>query len=96
MKIFIELPHEVHESTCYANGLFDDSGITETTSLNKTSWKWAAIKRWKKIGHYYVIYLEPNLLYGIAESAIPAQDMQAFESLLRNNIKKKIILSVYK
>jgi hypothetical protein len=69
--------------------VFDDVGISLTNDLEQSITKWAAIKKWNVIAGCYVVFKSGITFLAVQKTAIPIQEIPIFESILRNNIKKK-------
>lgn len=69
--------------------IFDDRGITAAAEGGQATVKWENFRKWKKAAGYYVIYLPNNSFVPVTVSAIPREDLPAFELLLRNKIQRR-------
>jgi hypothetical protein len=67
--------------------IFDESGVSVISSISEGKTTWEAFKSWKIAADCYILFLSKSAFIAIAKSSMSAQDAEAFESLLRYNIK---------
>ena len=68
---------------------FSDDSISVKTPLTQGTLKWDVFHNWTVVDGYYILYITTQGFTAIPKSAIPSQDIQSFESLLRTKISSK-------
>lgn len=70
---------------------FCDEDIVFKVSTLEYIYKWEAFKEWKEIANCYVLSFPNGKKVIIPIADVPAEEIQAFENLLRQKIEKLIV-----